>query len=276
MKTALVATDLSTRSDRAVARAFSIAKETGARLVVITVIDEDLPEEIGQRFVQDARAKLETFCAAQPGAAETPYETRAIIGDPQRDLHALAEEIDASLVVLGLHRRRPLRDLLSGTTMERLVRASRKPVLLVRDPMDHPYRKAIVATDLSPAGAAAARAAAMVAPDAAIKVFHAYHVPFKGLTGPEGDEALHGPYRDEAQRELDAWSAAAALPASAGAPELVEGSVHEAVARKLAGERPDLLAIGAHGRSALSPTLLGSFTEELLRDPPCDLLVVRR
>ncbi|WP_236638013.1 universal stress protein [Mangrovicoccus ximenensis] len=38
---------------------------------------------------------------------------------------------------------------------------------------------------------------------------------------------------------------------------------------------PDLIAIGAHARANFAPTLLGSFTEELIRSAPADLLIVR-
>jgi len=39
--------------------------------------------------------------------------------------------------------------------------------------------------------------------------------------------------------------------------------------------KPDLLAIGTHGRSGVARAMLGSVAASLLAAPPCDILVVR-
>ncbi len=38
---------------------------------------------------------------------------------------------------------------------------------------------------------------------------------------------------------------------------------------------PDLILVGAHAHASFAPTLLGSFTEGLVRSTPADLLIVR-
>ena len=50
----LVATDLSARSDRAVERAVILAKQTGAALTILHVVDADLPSRITDRLRDDA------------------------------------------------------------------------------------------------------------------------------------------------------------------------------------------------------------------------------
>ena len=80
----------------------------------------------------------------------------------------------------------------------------------------------------------------------------------------------------DAEREVDRWLETTDLPEGYGRPMVLEGSVYEIMDRLNHEIDPDLIAVGAHGRSSLAPTLLGSYTEELMRRPPCDLLVVRR
>jgi len=46
MKKFLMATDLSARSDRAVERAVALARELGAKLKIVHVVDEDLPASL--------------------------------------------------------------------------------------------------------------------------------------------------------------------------------------------------------------------------------------
>ena len=37
----------------------------------------------------------------------------------------------------------------------------------------------------------------------------------------------------------------------------------------------DLIAVGAHGRVGAGRAILGSVSTDLMRDPPCDLLIAR-
>ncbi|MGR3322858.1 MAG: universal stress protein [Pseudooceanicola sp.] len=130
--------------------------------------------------------------------------------------------------------------------------------------------------DLSPACESALRQACRLAPGADIATFHAVHVPFRGFTAPQGTAEQVGPFVDAAQAELDAWWDATDLPEAVARPEAQAAGRGELLSFKLRALEPDLLVIGAHGRPAFAATMLGGFTEEILRDPPCDVLVVRR
>jgi len=221
----------------------------------------------------EARRKLEKAAAAHAGiAAEVLVET----GDPLTTIHAVAEETGADLLVMGVHRRRPLADVFAGTTMERVVRLSLRPVLLVSRPAGQPYRTALCGLDLSAASAAAARAVARLCPDAAIETMHAVHVPFQGFMPSAGTAGAVDSYTRAAREALEDWLKTADLPEQCRAPKIVPDSLRPAFERMLADVDPDLVAIGAHGRPSLSPSYLGSFAEELLRDPPSDILIVRR
>ncbi len=65
MKTIAVATDLSMRSDRAVARAWRLADEHNATLYVFSVVDDTLPEALGETVAAETQARLVQFCEAQ-------------------------------------------------------------------------------------------------------------------------------------------------------------------------------------------------------------------
>lgn len=269
----LVATDLSMRSDRALRRAGQLAVQHGATLTVLAMVDDDLPPALAERHSVAARVEIEASCADL--GIEAPV-IRVEIGDPLRGILAVLDELAPDLLVLGVHRDRPVWDLFHGTTMERIVRATRLPVLLVTEAPHGPYRSVLSGLDLSSASAAALTLAAELAPDAAITAFHAVHIPYQGLLVPHGTAEALAPFLDEAERALSAWWDTTPLPAACARPRPEAGGRGELLMRKFAEVSPDLLAIGAHGRVSLSPTLLGSFTEQVLRDPPCDVLVVRR
>ncbi|MEO0682479.1 MAG: universal stress protein, partial [Pseudomonadota bacterium] len=165
MRRILVASDLSARSDRALARAAALAQTHGAALHVAHVTDDELPAALAHPQAEAARAHL--LHALGGATAELHAET----GDPAEALPALAERLDVDLLVVGPHRGRGLADLVASTTVERIVRASLRPCLLAQAAPPAPYARALCGVDLSPAAAAALRAVRRLAPDAAIHAF---------------------------------------------------------------------------------------------------------
>lgn len=272
MKTILVASDLSERSDRAMRRAASLAKAHGAKLIAMAVIDEDLPSAIAATQVEQAGAQLSSAFGENADGAEF----KAVIGDPFRDIHTAAAEANADLIVLGLHRPRPMLDLFRETTMERLVRMSERPVLIVRDLGVGDYARILTPIDFSPASEAALRAASTISPGADVQAFHAYHVPFQGFRGGQVSAAESNSFRRQANAEMEKWLKTADLPASAPKIELVEGSIQQVLMQRIGTFKPDLIAIGAHGRSSVAPGIVGNVTLELKRNPPCDMLIARQ
>jgi nucleotide-binding universal stress UspA family protein len=269
----LVASDLSARSERALRRAFRLADLHDAEVSIVTVVDEDLPEPVAGPMLVESKASLQRLAAS---ISARPCEIHAELGDPVTSILARVASSGADLLVLGVHRIRPLIDIFFGTTMERIVANSTGPVLLVRDPADHEYRRLLCGIDLSPACAAALIAAADLAPEAEIATFHAVHIPFRGFVAPPAMGTVTAGLVAEARQALDTWWDASTLPETAPRPEPVAVSRHELLARSLAAASTDLLVVGAHGRMLPVTPELGGFTRDILRDPPCDVLVVRR
>lgn len=273
MTSILVATDLSTRSDRAVQRALRLGAMLRRPCHIVSVIDSDLPEDLQAALRRDVKQRLTRM--AEGAEAEGQAVTCTVLaGDPHWTIVDHAEAVAADLIVLGLHRPRPFLDMLTGTTMTRIVRASRVPVLLVSDPADHDYRQVLVPVGFSPACAAAVRKAAEIAPQARLQAFHAAPVPFRGMTGEGPDSATARDLRAQAEAERDAWLATLGPAVRPPEVEIVSAGRIE-VMNRMAAQKPDLVAVGAHMRSGLAPNVLGSFVTDLIRRPPCDVLVAR-
>ena len=83
----------------------------------------------------------------------------------------------------------PLRDLILGTTAERLLRTCKRPVLVVKRPPEAPYEHVVVPVDFS-LSAPALTMARQIAPNARITIIHAFRVPFEGrlwMAGAAGE-----------------------------------------------------------------------------------------
>lgn len=272
MKQLLVASDLSARSDRALHRAVQLAAAHGAHLTVAHIVDDDVPMAVARTQETAAREALgQALSALDAPEAEVVVSTGAVV----QGLLALADRIDADLIVVGTHKPRPFWDVFSGTTVERFVRAEARPVLLVHQPVAGPYRSVLCGIDLSPACVSAGNLAADLAPDADMATFHAVHVPYRGLLAPNDHAGEIAPFVKDARNRLDAWWPNAGLSDRLPKPEISVQSVHAAFDQARRAAKPELFALGAHGRAALAPTMLGGFAESLIREPVCDLLIVR-
>lgn len=273
MSCVLAATDLSTRSDRAVQRALRLSAKLKLPCRIVSVVDNDLPGDMLAERMKEVAHRLHRFTESLSAPGQVVTST-VVAGDPHHAILEQAEAHDATLLVLGLHRSRPFLDLIRDTTMVRIVRGSLRPVLLVNDPADHDYARVLVPVSFSPSCAAALRMAGTIAPDAELRSFHAVPIPFQGLTGDGPGSDMARALCDEAAKERDAWTATLDPATNPPEIEIISGGRTETMARMAAG-RPDLIAVGAHTRSGFSPNVLGSFVTDLIVTPPCDVLVAR-
>lgn len=268
----LVATDMSERADRAIRRGFALAKDLDARLTLLTLVDGALPVAIAAQVQSESEARLKQFAASVAGSDAVNYEVQAKIGDPVHEITEAAT--DADLLILGIHRERPFMDALRETTMERLVRLQNTPVLLVRDPVDHPYDKLLSAMDFSQAATDALLLGAKIAPNARLQALHAVHIPYRGLAaGVESNRAAL-PFLRDAEQSLERWRDRTPLPEDRmDDVEIVQGSALQLLNQRIRENGISLLCVGAHGRVGRRPALLGSLTNDMIRTPPCDLLI---
>ena len=133
----LLATDLSAASERAAEEAISLAVESGAQLVVLSVIDSGrlrLPGGRMVRRVDQERARIETgvqqlvtrALAAGVRAAYLVWE-----GDPAESILAASEAENVDVIVLGSHRRGLLGRLVLGSTSARVSEQAKRRVVVV-------------------------------------------------------------------------------------------------------------------------------------------------
>src|SRR3546814_20885450 len=84
------------------------------------------------------------------------------------------------MIVTGVARDELLSRMFLGDTVDRLIRKSPVPVLIVRDRAFEPYHTMLVATDFSESSRVALATAIRFFPDTGLSLFHAYDVPFAG------------------------------------------------------------------------------------------------
>lgn len=286
IKSLLVATDFSDDARQAVLRAAFLAAEQGAKLELLHVMSGPLlshmrelfklPSDADTRLVDDARRMLGELAedvAGQTGLTAIP---RVLVGHVVNEIISASDQAD--MLVLGARGLNRLRDLLIGTTAERLLYRCKRPVLVSKRPPHGSYQHVIVPVDLSPHSIVALRMAVQIAPQANITIIHAFDVPFEGklwLAGVAEEEIHH--YR--AQARIKAQEEIEKLMQDSGDASLRLRSVieHGDATRIILEQEemsdPDLIVIGKHGESVMGELLLGSVARHVLSNSRCDVLV---
>ncbi len=275
----LFATDFSARSDRALRRATLIARRTSASLVLLHVVDADRQERLVTAELEAAWSAIEDMVLA--------LRDEGITADPlvrTDDVHTgiieAAAETRAELILLGPHRSR-LRNVFVGTTVERVVRQCPLPLLVAGGTPFALYSRTLLALDFDEASKAAARAALEfgIFDNTNVTVMHAFDVPAKGMMGRSMEtpraigEYVEGESSVATERLL-ALVAELGLPPAQRRVAAIEGSPARSIIEAAQSEGADLIVMGTNRRKGFERLLIGSVTQDVIRDADRDLLIV--
>lgn len=281
MEGILVATDFSTRSDRAIRRASLLARRAGAVLTLAHVVDDDQPQRRVDAERGTAMALLNEYAASIRDIEGVTCNPRVVSGDASQAIVDTTVEVRAGLTVIGAHRRRLPRDIFLGTTAERTIRTSRVPVLMVRAVPAQEYRRILVGVDLSDNSAQALHVTERLRLGGGLEttVLHVFDAPGIALmmrpsVSKDDLTAYLAREGNAAKEQLDRF-----LADQRSAPTLrlvrPQKSSTAGVLLDTAGETSaDLIIVGTHGRTGIAKLLLGSVAEEILRDSEIDVLTV--
>ena len=286
----LAATDLSAPSIAAVDRAFEIAATTRADLTLINALGLNalgsLRDLIGERADTVSRRIIEQQREALARLAGDParnrgIEARLIVeeGLVTNVVPASVTTIGADLVVVGARGESLVRRFLVGSTASHLLRKSACPVLVVRDGIRNPYRRALIPVDFSPAAASAIRLVHEIAPTADLVLHHVFDVPFEGMLqhAGVGDDVIHDyriQARERALRRIHALASETGLETRQYTPVVEHGDATSRILARAELDRCDLIAMGKHGTHVTEELLLGSVTKRVLEAAERDVLVV--
>lgn len=285
----LTATDLSAPARHAVDRAFRIAVETGAKLDITHVVSQSALDTlrrllgtqappVEQHILDEVREKLLQLAADIGQIHGVSAGIQLAAGTVLRMILEQADAMSADLLVLGARGEDYLGHMLLGTTAERLLRRTLRPVLMVKRTPHESYRRVLVPVDFSPWSATALNLANIVAPRAELVLLHAFEAPFESKLQFAGvDEGAINNYRMAARQEsmiqLEMIAADAGLR-----PDVVRICAHHGDASQviLTQEQEldcDLIVMGKHGQGVMEELLLGSVTKHVLSESACDVLV---
>ena len=133
----LFATDFSPASDAGLKYATSLARDSGATLIILHVEELPLPYAGGEMYLAqpmypnpEIRKMLD---AVVPPDKSVRFEHRLVLGIAAEDIVRTANEEHADLIVIGTHGRTGLRRVMMGSVAEAVMRHASCPVLTLKE-----------------------------------------------------------------------------------------------------------------------------------------------
>lgn len=267
----LLATDLSARCDRPLERAKQLAAEFKLALVALTVFDTPAtPGDVMQWLDADAGSEHHIKLARQEHTREFndasfAVSQRLVNGPAASTIASIAASMPGAIVITGASRHDTLGEMILGSTVDKLARELRQPLLVVGQRVRGPYRHLMVAVDFTHAAEVALRSAACLFPNSRITAFHVQSDSSEDA-GARADAAF--------ARFLEACQLAPAEQARV-TPVVGQGDPATQLSRFANEHTFDLAVLGLHDESVLRRLLVGSRSEALLQTIACDTLLVR-
>ena len=157
IKKILYATDLSENARHAFGYAMSLGNRYGAGITILHVLEDlspfadslvinilgqqkwdELRNANEQKAIDTIKKRLTSFCEeVSRDLPECPFITDEIlvkVGNPVEEIMDLVERGDYDLIVVGAHGHGIMGGALMGSISRRVVRRSKKPVLVIRLP----------------------------------------------------------------------------------------------------------------------------------------------
>lgn len=135
----LFATDFSEHSDAARSFATSLARDSGASMLIVHVVEP--PPQSADRGVGGYAVEAEDEAASQrklnefvPTDPAVSHSHKLLHGSPASEIVKCAEQEGVDLIVVGSHGRRGLMRMLLGSAAEGVVRKATCPVITVKQP----------------------------------------------------------------------------------------------------------------------------------------------
>ncbi len=289
-RTLLAATDFSAPARHALERAAQLAEaHPGARLTLAHVASRSAldslrrllgqdAEEVEARLLEQSAHALDELAAQVAARHRCAIDTTLKQGPTQAVIVELAEALQSDLLVMGARGAHFVHDHLLGSTTERVLRTTRRPLLAVKQRPHAPYRRILAPVDFSDHAAAAINVAHAWLPDADFVLLHAFESELESTFQLAGlsDSQIHEcriQARVSAQASMESFIGKLRVPPGRLSRQFVHGAATLRILELEQSMDADLIVLGKHGLSVMEELLLGSVALHVLMHSTSDVLV---
>lgn len=304
MKRILVPLDGSEFAERALQPALHLARRSGAQVHLATVVS-DLPPvplaagdgELISQWFEEEEERARTYLSEAKGnaSARAPgveIHEHVQLGPVGRTLQAVADEVEADLIVLTTHGRGAWQRAWLGSVADQLLRNARRPLLLIREgdeaqglfEEEGSPRHILVPLDGSKASETALEALPGLLEGSGgnrITLVSVLQRPFPLATTYLPHAVTEDRLLQERKKRMEEYMSGvreglAKEGLTVDSRVLTGDDAARALLDFTKGEEVDLVALSTRGRGGVSRFFLGSVADKLVRGAAVPVLAVRR
>ncbi|MEW6002451.1 MAG: universal stress protein [Nitrospirota bacterium] len=277
----LAGIDLGSDTEIVLSYASFFAKETGASLKLLYVIDYLVtpPAYLAPYMKEEKRGAEEKLVlwANRLRDSGIKTETEVIVGRLRESFESAVERLKADLLVLGF-RSHPLR----RSSSERLIKGLRMPMLVTRGEKASASRigsvkikKILCPTDFSDTSKKALEVAGKLRDIFSSELYVVHVLPSHVIKGKMAtwmnkDEAMRD-LLEEAKGKLEEFLRDSQIKEKG---IISEGDPHKNIVSFSSEKDIDLIIMGSRGLGLIKETILGSVTDALLKSSICPVLII--
>ena len=291
-----VSDELSPSTESVVDRSLWLAKQHGARLTFLHVLEPHasqmcaerqilLEENHGQRTVEDHAAEILTRLVDRAKADGVAATCEVAFGKSWVEIIRKVLRNNHNLVMVGAHHTEKTAGVWMGSTSLKLLRKCPCPVWVAQPPHPRSQQRILVATDFSPVCDFALQLAALQSEYASAEL-HVLHVVDPKLkhyaeqaqgNDRELIESLRGRMLTKAERQLDEQVKRSPVASLLRHPavHLLEGDSASVIQEQIQQLEIELLVMGTIARGGVPGIFVGNTAEKLLPQVSCSLLAVK-
>jgi nucleotide-binding universal stress UspA family protein len=263
----LVPLDGSSLAEGALSRPPGFLRAVAGEVVLLQAVGLPVGQRRDPRILQAAEDYLRTIERVL-SAQDVRARSLVTAGAPADAILEAADRERASMIVMSTHGRTGLEKWTLGSVAEKVARAARVPVAVIRAFAPGGGRRVatiVVPQDGSDVALAAVPHAARIAKElgARIVLVHAF------------DDRRRKPEPEKPELPLERAAALLRTEGVEHALEFREGDAAHEVLEAAQALAADLIVMSTHGRTGPSRWVFGSVTEKVLRASPVPLVIVR-
>lgn len=267
--------DLSASADQSLGRAEILAASMRARLDILGISPDDQNRQ--ERDIGENRIKKWLTGLHDKGiSGEVSFVVAPAASKISRHIDRARPDL---VIVSGVRSNKS--DHVRLAVSEVLRRRLPSPTLIVKQDGNKPYRRILIATDLSENARQATQTFRhlKVAGQAEVQLYHAYPVPGLHLVmghvlQDKGRDGYLAGERKDADSRLKAFGESVGYAESKRILTPITGRTSDAILEASRDHSIDLIIAGTHGRKGLAKVMLGSVAKVLVQEAECDVLAI--
>ncbi|MBT8270430.1 MAG: universal stress protein [Flavobacteriaceae bacterium] len=275
----LFAQDFASSSENLESVAISLAKTFNSTVVPIHVLPDDIVNPKVKDLLDDtAHSRLESVSKsikAKGVEVESPIIKYGVAHDA---IVMAASQVNANMILVGSGENRAKELFKLGTTTERIIQSSEKPVLVIKegDPFD--VNTILCPVDFSDPSKRALNNAIIIARrlSARLIILSVSEVPSSSWFASKADLGKENSERFEKHKtDFEQFLSQFNLNDLNWSKEERSGNAAEEILDTISSKNVDLLIMGTAGRTGLNRLVVGSVTEKVIREVPCSFLTLK-